>query len=49
MNPKQSARFVQTTWLLIGMMLVLLQMGAQARAERIKDMATVAAYEGRSI
>jgi len=49
MNPKQSARFVQTTWLLIGMMLVLLQMGAQARAERIKDMATVAGVRSNQL
>jgi flagellar P-ring protein precursor FlgI len=42
MNPKQSARLMQTAWLLTGMMLVLLQLAGEARAERIKDIATVA-------
>jgi len=42
MSPRQNARFVQTTWLLTGMLLILLQAISEARAERIKDLATVA-------
>ncbi len=42
MSPRQNARLVQTAWLLTGMMLVLLQLAPEARAERIKDLATVA-------
>ena len=42
MSPRQNARLVQTAWLLTGMILVLLQLAPEARAERIKDLATVA-------
>jgi flagellar P-ring protein precursor FlgI len=42
MSPRQNARLVQTTWLLAGMLLVLLQAATEARADRIKDLATVA-------
>ena len=42
MTPRHNARLLQTTWLLTGMMLILLQLAGEARAERIKDMATVA-------
>ncbi|MCC7256902.1 MAG: flagellar basal body P-ring protein FlgI [Gammaproteobacteria bacterium] len=42
MKSRHDARLVQTAWLLTGMMLVLLQVAAEARAERIKDLASVA-------
>ncbi len=42
MSPRHSARLLQTTWLLAGMMLILLQLAGEARAERIKDIADVA-------
>jgi flagellar P-ring protein precursor FlgI len=42
MNHRQNARLLQTAWLLTGMMLILLQFSAEARAERIKDLASVA-------
>ena len=41
MNPRHNARLVQLTWLLTGMILILLAAGGQARADRIKDLATV--------
>jgi flagellar P-ring protein FlgI len=41
MNIEKNARLVQTTWLLAGMLLILMQFG-DARAERIKDLASVA-------
>ena len=49
MNPRQNARLLQTTWLLTGMMLILLQMAAEARAERIKDLATVAGVRSNQL
>jgi flagellar P-ring protein precursor FlgI len=42
MNPRESARALQTVWLLAGFMLILLQLAGEARAERIKDIAAVA-------
>ena len=41
MNIQKNARLVQTTWLLAGMLLILMQF-SDARAERIKDLASVA-------
>ncbi|GIK33540.1 MAG: flagellar P-ring protein [Gammaproteobacteria bacterium] len=49
MNPRHNARLVQTTWLLAGMMLLLMQLGAEARAERIKDVATVAGVRNNQL
>ncbi len=49
MNPRHNARLVQTTWLLIGMMLVLMQLGTPAHAERIKDIATVAGVRNNQL
>jgi flagellar P-ring protein precursor FlgI len=42
MSPRQNARLLQTTWLLTGLMLILMQFAAEARADRIKDLASVA-------
>ena len=41
MKIQKNARMVQTVWLLTGMLLILLQL-TDARAERIKDLASVA-------
>jgi len=49
MNSRHNARLVQTTWLLAGMMLLLMQIGAEARAERIKDVATVAGVRNNQL
>lgn len=49
MNSRHNARLVQTTWLLAGMMLLLMQLGAEARAERIKDVATVAGVRNNQL
>lgn len=49
MNPRQNARVVQLTWLLAGMMLVLMQMSSEAHAERIKDVATVAGVRNNQL
>ena len=49
MNPRHNARLVQTTWLLAGMMLLLMQLGAEAHAERIKDVATVAGVRNNQL
>jgi flagellar P-ring protein precursor FlgI len=48
-NPRHNARLLQTTWLLTGIMLVLLQATTEARAERIKDMATVAGVRSNQL
>jgi flagellar P-ring protein precursor FlgI len=42
MSPRHNARLLQTTWLLTGLMLILMQFAAEARADRIKDLASVA-------
>jgi flagellar P-ring protein precursor FlgI len=48
MNTRFNARLVQIAWLLAGMMLVLMA-GADARAERIKDLASVAGVRNNQL
>ncbi|MBW7930381.1 MAG: flagellar basal body P-ring protein FlgI [Gammaproteobacteria bacterium] len=49
MSPRQNARLLQTTWLLTGMMLLLMQFATEAGAERIKDVATVAGVRSNQL
>lgn len=49
MSPRQNARLLQTTWLLTGIMLLLMQFATEASAERIKDVATVAGVRSNQL
>lgn len=49
MTPRQNAKLLQTTWLLVGMLLILMQVATEARADRIKDLATVAGVRSNQL
>jgi flagellar P-ring protein precursor FlgI len=49
MNSRDNARALQSAWLLTGLALILLQFAGEARADRIKDLASVAGVRANQL